>query len=353
MSLLFVQVGLSGLRILRMIPGIVILLIIGKVAATIFNESDPRGVAPSAKKVFLGGFLDEAEKKSLAKVVADREGTFLAGNLHHYWVTHNEKSLLTKIATALIKAKEKNGQCSLIDCGMNDGFYTMLGGFLGCIVHSYEIQDACISYAKKVMSQNVQHSMIPAENFHKVEIHRSVISNVVNDTVEIPFPASHLCDGGFTMTGAVNTRMHRMHAHMALTRMETFTTQTLATSFAGINVIDVLKVDVEGHEGEVLAGADSLLKANKIKMVVFEAQVVDESGFPTGWVQPEEAMDVVKTILGYGYSARFMPTCHTLGTLPPAFSVHDFKKLRKHLLNKYRHYDCVDLELFLQDEAHV
>ena len=37
-----------------------------------------------------------------------------------------------------------------------------------------------------------------------------------------------------------------------------------------INRIDFLKIDVEGHEFEVLRGASKMLRANKIKIIQFE-----------------------------------------------------------------------------------
>ena len=63
---------------------------------------------------------------------------------------------------------------------------------------------------------------------------------------------------------------------------------TLDRSFAGAH-IGVLKIDVEGHELEVLRGAHSLLRAQRIRDVVFE----DHGDYPT---------PVTAHLERYGYS---------------------------------------------------
>jgi len=64
----------------------------------------------------------------------------------------------------------------------------------------------------------------------------------------------------------------------------------------GITAIDFLKIDVEGFEKEVLAGAGNLLKNNLIEFIQFE---ISDAPLTASGKTPEDVINVLKK---YGYS---------------------------------------------------
>lgn len=65
-----------------------------------------------------------------------------------------------------------------------------------------------------------------------------------------------------------------------------------------INTIDCLKIDVEGFELEVLKGAETMLKSNQIKCVIFEQsnQQMIENG--------KDVLEVYNFLSNYGFSIQ-------------------------------------------------
>jgi FkbM family methyltransferase len=108
---------------------------------------------------------------------------------------------------------------------------------------------------------------------------------ILNDAMQ-PYPGLHLNNEalGKEMGGAVLysnevgsglaslTRRRLDHFGIDFSRVEDVVVSTLDNYCAtrGIEHIDLLKVDVEGHELDVLFGAESMFKANAIDMVIFE-----------------------------------------------------------------------------------
>ena len=320
-----------------MLTWFTLLLFYVRPSFSFWNRSDARARVDSAK-VDLKDFLPQNLRKSLPG-----DGTFLTGKVHHDWVINSEKKVLSSIASGLLSAKVEHGRCFLLDCGMNDGFYTMLGGYLGCKVHSFEIQDACIYFAKEVISHNIAGFY---GNFSDIEIHRAPLSNA-SEQMTLSFPESHLCDGGFTTTGSIQSRIGRTHAQVPLTREEIFTSQTLDSNFHSLDRdIDVVKIDVEGRESEVIEGATLLLQSHRIKKILFEVQVLDDSEIPYGWTSPTYSMGVIKKLFGYGYKGRFMESCRSLGP-HVVFDKTNFRQFKSAVFNKHRHYDCVDIEMVI------
>jgi len=66
-------------------------------------------------------------------------------------------------------------------------------------------------------------------------------------------------------------------------------TETLDHLLSEVESIDVMKMDVEGHELKVLMGSQNLLANQKIKHIIFE----DHASYPS---------EVAKCLLDYGYS---------------------------------------------------
>jgi FkbM family methyltransferase len=327
-----------------MLTWFTLLLFYLRPSLSFWNRSDARARVDAAK-VDLKDFLPRDMIKWLPG-----DGTFLTGKVHHDWVINSEKKVLSSIASGLLSAKVEHGRCVLIDCGMNDGFYTMLGGYLGCKVHSFEIQDACIYFAKEVITRNIAGSY---GNFSDIEIHRAPLSNVSNEQITLSFPESRLCDGGFTITGSVQSRIGRTHANVPLTREERYTSQTLDSIFFSMDNftrykgdIDVVKIDVEGHESEVIEGASLLLQSHRIKKILFEVQVLDDSQKPYGWTNPKYSLGVIKKLFGYGYEGSFLQSCGSLGP-HVVFDKSNFRQFKSAVFNKNRGYDCVDIEMVL------
>ena len=211
---------------------------------------------------------------------------FHVGSVHHDWVLHEEFQCLEEVNRAL---KDKEGQCNVLDVGMNDGFYTQLSASYGCRVWSFELQESCITVSRNAIHVN---------NFTDlVTIFRSPVSNSHSEVFKVPRGSDDdvkRCDGGFSISGKdPNQKAHKqfqVHGHIALhtTKLDSFVPWG--------TIIDFMKVDVEGHDVEVLMGAEKLFKEHRIKMALIEVT----SEF---WgVAVNEGLEIYKKIIeNYGY----------------------------------------------------
>lgn len=255
---------------------------------------------------------------------------FLVGSVHHGWVLNNEQGCLGVVDRAL---REKEGKCIALDVGMNDGFYTQFAASYGCQVYSFELQASCITLARNATAAN---------NFtHLVSIFRSPVSNRHGVPVRIPFGDDiqlKRCDGGFSITGKdPNLRAHRQFSvkgHHTLHAIALDNFLPLGTT------VDLLKLDVEGHDVEVLMGAMKLFKNQRIKRAVVEVTW-------GGWGVPfEEGVEVYKKIFDAGYRFRCVTVPYMRG-----------QNLVATVLNKEFDYEafkgiahdtkCIDWEIFL------
>ena len=156
-------------------------------------------------------------------------------------------------------------KCLAVDVGMNDGFYSMLFASLGCKVYSFEVQPKCIEVASHVAAIN---------NFNDdITIFETPITEYPNSIVQVPMGNESLltCDGGFSIQGEEPNR--RAHRQFERQYFRNIIGNSLDEIFEEKYVyIDLLKIDVEGHEMEVLSGSLNLFKNRAIGEAYVELQ---------------------------------------------------------------------------------
>ena len=157
--------------------------------------------------------------------------------------------------------KDRTANCFVVDVGMNDGFYTNMAGILGCKVYAFELQRRCITISKIAIHKN--------NIKDKVTIFNHPASSTHGEEINIAMPEKELCDGGFTFSGP--SKQERTHANLPLSRNVSFTTIALDDLIpTTVRVIDMLKIDVEGHEIDVLKGSLNLFGRGVVKVAVVE-----------------------------------------------------------------------------------
>ena len=209
--------------------------------------------------------------------------SFYVGSLHYSWCQKEEFEQVELFERVL---SAKNGQCVVIDVGMNDGFYTAMAGAFKCQVYAFELQKRCISLAQMAVKQN--------GNQNSTKIFNAPVTSRHGESVNLSFPKDELCDGGFTISG--KEKEERTHSHQRLSTTLNFTSVSL-DSFVPISTfVDILKIDVEGHETEVLEGSLTLFREHRL------GQVVVELGPEDSYNNFTALMDVYRTIMSYNYS---------------------------------------------------
>lgn len=147
--------------------------------------------------------------------------------------------------------RENQTDCSIFDVGMNDAFYSNYGAYLGCHVTSFELQPACINSAITTFRLN---------NFQsRVRIFNQPVSDSESQ-LTIPLDSeSTVCRGQFSFTRA-GWEDKLSATNFTAIRLDKFIPSTYK--------VDILKIDVEGHDPQVLMGAEELFKRRQIRYVV-------------------------------------------------------------------------------------
>jgi FkbM family methyltransferase len=156
---------------------------------------------------------------------------------------------------------------TLVDAGSNLGYMSLLGaravGSNGQVV-TFEPNPEIIP----ILNRNVN---LSAKNPHCARVH--VIESALGSDVGISTlfaPANYL-----TNDGVARLKFRESEDRV----LDDVPVTTLDLEMAGQH-IDVLKMDVEGHEFEVLRGAESLLATGHITHIVFEDHAINESLIP-------------------------------------------------------------------------
>ena len=226
------------------------------------------------------------DELKFCRLCALPNASFVVGELHHMWCLRHESEQVALIASELTK---KRNNCTFIDVGMNDGFYTQMAGVFGCKVYSFEIQDHCIEVSRTAIATN------------KIDPLVTIINSPVSATngtelhIMFPTPEAAVCDGGFTFSGH-DDHAKRTHNHAALVVDRTFRTVSLDAFVPPRGFVDMIKIDVEGHETEVLEGALTLLKERRV------GKIMVELGLASTYNNWTALMDVYHTIVGMNYS---------------------------------------------------
>lgn len=206
---------------------------------------------------------------------------FNVGSVHHDWVMGHEKHLTAEIIKHILG---KDG-CTAVDVGMNDGFYTQLFSALGCKVFSFEIQPRCIDIAIHAAQSN---------NFlDHITIFESPVTKRFGEVVNIPMSTDsyQTCDGGFSIQG--NNSEKRAHKPFKATWKRKVVGISIDQMFRGAK-IDFIKVDVEGHDIEVLLGASEMFREGWVEAMAIELQ-------PSQWNSYESGMHLFQRIFDHGY----------------------------------------------------
>ena len=179
---------------------------------------------------------------------------FYVGSIHKEWILQQEKDVLNVAQRAL---QTKRNNCFMIDVGMNDGFFTQVGGAYGCHTFSFELQLACIDVAR---------TAIEANNFtHLVTIFRAPVSDLHNQPFLLGHgdsSSSNRCDGGFSVSGPEPQK--KAHKPFQVIGHHKLHTVALDSVIPPKVLVDYLKIDCEGLDIKVLAGADQLFKEKRI-----------------------------------------------------------------------------------------
>jgi len=220
---------------------------------------------------------------------------FVVGHVHHKWVTIYEVHTTKAFVHAMnknLQHKTKSYPCHVIDVGMNDGFYTNLAGSYGCKVWSFEVQSPCIDIAVDSIRKNNISELI--------SIFNNPVSNAHNKTITIPYSEKLNCEGAFRTTLAkMDCGKECWYPYFSTTR--TFQTISLDRMFLDLNQsIDFLKVDTEGHEPQVLEGAEGLFLNRLIKFATVELV----SKYFIDREKPVRNTDIFERILSYNYSMK-------------------------------------------------
>lgn len=219
--------------------------------------------------------------------------SFFVGNIHNQWVVKHERHIIDTFKQSIDILNPH--ECVVFDVGMNDGFYTMMAAAYGCRVWSFEVQSTCIDIAM---------SCILVNRFQdQVMVYSHPVSNIFNKSIMIPYDINSKCNGQYRVLAPPKTCRICQHDNVNTTK--TFNTLTLSHVVdkyrETIKSIDFLKIDTEGHEPQVLEGAEKLFKAKLVKVAVVEAIQVYWNDRSAERIQNT---DIFKRILSYNYSIR-------------------------------------------------
>jgi FkbM family methyltransferase len=172
---------------------------------------------------------------------------------HNTYVSGEEYVINDLISNAL-----KHEPSIVFDVGANIGEYANLirSRFKNCTIHCFEP----VPQNYKILTENVQ----------KLDVHCHNVALGSQEGILILYRASG--DEQGSMATAYGETITNIFTFVGEVNEEIKCRVTTLDDFCGdkMQEIDFLKIDVEGHELEVLKGATKLIKANKIKIIQFE-----------------------------------------------------------------------------------
>ena len=204
-----------------------------------------------------------------------------------------------------------------------------MAGAYKCQVYAFELQKRCIYLAQMAVEQNGN------ENITK--IFNAPVTSRNGETVNLSFPKDDLCDGGFTISG--KDKEERTHSHQRLSTNISFTSVSLNSFVNASTFVDIIKIDVEGHECEVLEGSLRLFREHRL------GQVVVELGPENSYNNFSALMDVYHTIMSYNYSLTTL-NCKPGRGDADTFTLHNFPEFVKYAgMSVYNRWRCGDLKI--------
>lgn len=252
--------------------------------------------------------------------------SFWVSIAHHLRVLLYERQQIELFHTRLLA---KRGMCTVVDVGMADGFYSQMAASYGCKVFSFEVQLGCIFFSNAAMQMN------GFEDF--ITVTEAPVSNSSGTLLNIAFPEDSTCKEVFTFSGPVEARTQHTDSKTFLTVERSLSTIALGsfTPLADSDFIDLIKIDVAGHEMEVLQGAMQLLRKRLVRSVVIAL------GPPASYSDHDGLVDTFRRIASMGYSITTF-NCNTrkTGLEVDIFTIANFAKFVQYTTSNRR---CPDL----------
>ena len=267
--------------------------------------------------------LQKIDPSSLL-LVNDSGLHFFAGTIHHNWVMLNERHVMFALKNAIENCRKESGTCIMIDVGMNDGFFSQMAASLGAKVWSFELQPRCIEIAMNATVANHFEDTITVIN--------RPVSAFHNQLMTVPHSTT-VCSGIFNLGRTDCPQCPRFDKQEGFEKRSYYSI-ALDSMFPAPFTIDFMKIDVEGHEPQVLQGAEQLFMDHRVKVLSLESQ-------PKMWStlnEHEQRHDAVyRRILSYGYNFQ----CADI-TSP----VYDKSQAKEFLLFLHKN-QCTDWKVFI------
>eukprot|EP01036_Dinobryon_divergens_P030040 gene30040-39231_t len=223
------------------------------------QKSKSIGVVDSVNKIVGVSNIPNDQQFELILVDQLSDLNFYVGSIHYGWVLEEEQGPL-KVLTDALKNRQ-NHRCNALD-----------------------LQTKCIEFAQEALREN--------KFSHLVTVFNQPVYNESGYLINIDVPTHGKCLAGFDIAGALNRQMK------AKTIQRGYVTMALDTVVAPNAFVDVLKIDVEGHEIEVLMGSRRLFMNHQIGVAVIEINT-------SYWtVDKNTSLSVFKDIMSYNYSVR-------------------------------------------------
>lgn len=155
----------------------------------------------------------------------------------------------------------------VIDVGMNIGYYSLLSAQLGHSVVGFEINPA--NLMRMCESLDLNHNFNTLASSSPVAMVRRGVSDVDGQVLHLVVPKN---PGEATLESTSSTEINA-HSVSTIT-LDTFATEQKWFDAAGATSskpkIRLLKIDVEGHEPEIIFGAEKLLKSGLVQNILTE-----------------------------------------------------------------------------------
>jgi len=154
----------------------------------------------------------------------------------------------------------------VLDIGANAGIYGLFTASLGCTTYFFDIQRMCHVWLRGAIVMN---------NFKHAHL---IPKGASNTSGEIQLEMSNSCHGGYRISKSNALSQKEMYSsnskqNVSLVRLDEVFAEWMEIPIRGSNVLRVIqlvKIDTEGHEPLVVSGMQRLLASGLIKNVVVE-----------------------------------------------------------------------------------
>jgi FkbM family methyltransferase len=226
----------------------------------------------------------------LIRTFDPRDDIWVSRHIHYYGVW--ETSIMDVFHTVLKDCKvSETKRRRVVDAGANLGFFSLLSGVSGCRVDAFEVQDEVIDLHTTSIYLNNLHVDDPLaverQQSHYA-LHHLAVSKAPGETLRYdPYFLYQKTNPGGVGIGTSGRRQ------VQTTSLDDFFLHgSEKDKLQEDENILLLKIDVEGHEGHVIEGAEKLLEKRRVDNLIVEIRL--ETSATVLWLQ------------GVGYSARYI-----------------------------------------------